>query len=67
MQQLNASDRYRKIKKVLLSTSCYAALSRFTKNEHLEYFIKPSSFNELKQLAMELLQLSATKVEELTH
>ena len=67
MQQLNASERYRKIKKVILSTSCSAALSQFTKNEHLEYYIKPSSFNELKQLAMELLHLSATSIEELTH
>ena len=64
LQQLNAHERYRKIKKVMLSASSYTDLSRYTDHGNIKHFIKPASLSGLKELATELLHLSETKVQE---
>lgn len=57
MQQLNASERYRQIEKVMLSTSSINHLSLITESPDFEHFTKPDSLTGLKQLAKELLML----------
>jgi CheY-like chemotaxis protein len=63
MQQLNSDERFKEIEKVILSTSSYSYLSRYDLcQEPIEHFTKPSSFQELKDLAHEFLQLCSTKI-----
>jgi CheY-like chemotaxis protein len=63
MQQLNTDERFNEIEKVILSTSSISYLSRYSLcNEPVEHFTKPCSFQELKELAHELLDMCSSRL-----
>lgn len=61
IQQLNAMERYRGMHKVILSNSIYFPGMDRQKNFAGNIFAKPDSFDHMKQLAGQLLQLCLDK------